>query len=281
MVDYLKDAYEVSIRRACQVAAAPRSSYHYHPRLDRQEHLRGRLKDLAYSRVIYGYRRLHILLQREGWQVNHKRIYRLYTEEGLTLKRRRPKRHKSAVPRNVRIEPKGINDVWTMDFMSDQLADSRRFRILTMLDVYTRENLALIAGQSFRGEDVAAILSRIVEERDTPEYIHCDNGCEFTSKVMDQWAWLNNVRLDFSRPGKPTENAYIESFNGRVRQECLNQHWFTTMDEVQRILDIWRVNYNLERPHSSLGNQSPLEFASSSCKNGKPVNSLNALELTI
>ncbi len=165
--------------------------------------------------------------------------------------------------------------------MSDQLVDSRRFRILTMLDVYTRENLALIAGHSFRGEDVAAILSKIVEERDTPEYIHCDNRCEFTSKVMDQWAWLNNVRLDFSRPGKPTENAYIESFNGRVRQECLNQHWFTTMDEVQRILDIWRVNYTLEHPHSSLGNQSPLEFASSSCKNGKPVNTLNALELTI
>ncbi len=165
--------------------------------------------------------------------------------------------------------------------MSDQLADSRRFRILTLLDVYTRECLALMADRSIRGSDVVAVLSGIVEERETPEYIHCDNGSEFTSKVMDQWAWLNNVRLDFSRPGKPTDNAYIESFNGRVRQECLNQHWFTTMDEVQRILDIWKVNYNLERPHSSLGNQSPLEFASSSCKNGKPVNTLNALELTI
>lgn len=281
MAGYLREAYEVSIRRACEVATVPRSSYQYHPRLDRQEHLRVRLKDLAYSRVSYGYRRLHILLQREGWQVNHKRIYRLYTEQGLTLKRRKPKRSKSAVPRNVRIKPKGINNVWTMDFMSDQLADGRRFRVLTVLDVYTRECLALVAGQSIRGTDVAAVLSRIVEERETPEYIHCDNGCEFTSRAMDQWAWLNNVRLDFSRPGKPTENAYIESFNGRVRQECLNQHWFTTMDEVQRILDLWKVNYNLERPHSSLGNQSPWEFASSSCKNGKPINILNALELTV
>ena len=169
--------------------------------------------------------------------------------------------------------------VWTMDFMSDQLADGRRFRVLTVLDVYTRECLALVAGQSFRGSDVAEILSRMVEERETPEYIHCDNGCEFTSKIMDQWAWLNNARLDFSRLGRLTENAYIESFNGRIRQECLNHHWFTTMDEIQRILDICRVNYNLERPHSSLGNQSPREFASSSCKNSKPIYTLSALEL--
>ncbi len=209
MVGYFRDAYEVSIRRACEVATAPRSSYHYRSRLDRQDHLRVRLKDLAYSRVSYGYRRLHILLRREGWQVNHKRVYRLYTEEGLTIKRRKPKRHKSAVPRNVRIKPKSINNVWTMDFMSDQLADGRRFRIMTLLDVYTRECLSLMAGRSIRGRDVAAILNRVVERRETPEYIHCDNGSEFTSKIMDQWAWLNNVRLDFSRPGQPTDNAYI------------------------------------------------------------------------
>lgn len=238
-----------------------------------------RLRDLAYSRVSYGYRRLLILLQREGWKINHKRVYRLYSEEGLTLKRRKPKRHKSSVPRNVRIEPKGMNDVWTMDFMSDQLVDGRRFRILTVLDVYTRECLALVAGQRFRGADVANILSRLVEERERPEYIHCDNGCEFTSKIMDQWAWLNDVRMDFSHPGKPTENAYIESFNGRVRQECLNLHWFTDMDEVQARLAVWRGEYNLQRPHSSLGNVSPTEYARSYRKKRKPVKALRTLEI--
>ncbi len=238
-----------------------------------------RLRDLAYSRVSYGYRRLHILLQREGWMINQKRVYRLYSEEGLTLKRRKPKRHKSLVPRNVRIDPKGKNDVWTMDFMSDQLVDGRRFRILTVLDVYTRECLALVAGQRFRGVDVANTLSRLVEERERPEYIHCDNGCEFTSKMMDQWAWLNDVRMDFSRPGKPTDNAYIESFNGRVRQECLNLHWFTDMDEVRARLVVWRVEYNLERPHSSLGNATPWEYARSYRKKRKSVKALNALEI--
>ena len=279
MVDYLRATYDASVRRACEVATAPRSSYHYHPRLDRQEHIRIRLRDLAYARVSYGYRRLLVLLKREGWEINHKRVYRLYTEEGLTLKRRKPKRHKSAVTRNTRIEPQDPNDVWTMDFMSDGFSDGHRYRILTVLDVYTRECLALEAGQSFRGADVVEVLGQIAKERETPGYIHCDNGCEFTSRVMDQWAWLNGVRLDFSRPGKPTDNAYIESFNGRVRQECLNQHWFTTLDEVQAILDLWKVDYNLERPHSSLGNLSPLEFASSSHKNRKTVNTLEAFEL--
>ena len=240
-----------------------------------------RLRDLAYSRVSYGYRRLHILLQREGWMINHKRVYRLYSEQGLTLKRRKPKRHKSSVPRNVRIEPKGINDVWTMDFMSDQLVDGRRFRILTVLDVYTRECLVLVAGQRFRGADVVNILSRLVEERERPEYIHCDNGCEFTSKIMDQWAWLNDVRMDFSRPGKPTENAYIESFNGRVRQECLNLHWFTDMNEVQARLAVWRVEYNLERPESSLSYLSPWDYANNNQVKRVVINSLNTLEIAV
>ena len=281
MVSYLREAYQVSIRRACEVAITARSSYHYRSHKDRQDHLRMRLRDLAYSRITYGYRRLHILLQREGWRINHKRVYRLYGEEGLTLKRRKPKRHKSSVPRSVRIEPEGKNDVWTMDFMSDQLVDGRRFRILTVLDVYTRECLALVAGQSFRGADVVNILRNIVEERERPDYIQCDCGCEFTSKIMDQWAWLNDVRMDFSRPGKPTENAYIESFNGRVRQECLNLHWFADMDEVQARLVAWRVEYNLERPHSSLSNLSPWEYANNYREKREFINSLNTMEIAV
>lgn len=243
--------------------------------------MRIRLRDLAYSRVSYGYRRLHILLQREGWAVNHKRVYRLYTEEGLTIKRRKPKRYKSAVPRKIRVEPTGMNDVWTMDFMSDAFADGHRYRIFTALDIYTRECLALEARQRFSSAEAVNILTRLVEERNRPEYIHCDNGSEFTSKIMDQWAWLNNVQLAFSKPGKPTDNAYIESFNGRVRQECLNQHWFSNLDEVQACLNVWKADYNLVRPHSSLGYLSPREYASASQEKCKPVKPLKTLEIAI
>lgn len=281
MVTNLVEVFTVSIRRACDVSLSPRSTHRYRSRKDRQENLRIRLRDLAYSRISYGYRRLHILLQREGWQVNHKRVYRLYTEEGLTIKRRKPKRYKSIVPRKIRIEPAGINDVWSMDFMSDALADGHRYRVFTVLDVYTRECLALEARQRFNGLEVTNILTRIVKERNQPEYIHCDNGSEFTSKLMDQWAWLNDIQLAFSTPGKPTENAFIESFNGRVRQECLNQHWFNDLDEVQAHLDIWKADYNLERPHSSLGYLSPNDYASHYQEKCKSVKPLDILEMAV
>jgi len=230
--------------------------------------------------VSYGYRRLHILLQREGWIINHKRVYRIYSEEGLALKRRKPKRHKALAARHIREKAKGIGDSWTMDFLSDQLVNGRRFRILTIIDIYSRECLALISGKSIKGSDVVNVLNNIVEERDPPKYIHCDNGSEFTSRAMDQWAWFKGVRLDFSRPGKPTDNAYIESFNGRVRQECLNLHWFTTMDEVETELNLWKLDYNMERPHSSLNNQSPHDFATQYRKESKLQKSIKTLELT-
>lgn len=281
MVSYLVETFVVSVRRACSVYLAPRSTHKYHSRKDRQDNLRIRLRDLAYSRVSYGYRRLHILLQREGWQVNHKRVYRLYTEEGLTIKRRKPKRHKSVVPRMIRIEPAGINDVWTMDFMSDGLSGGHRFRVFAVLDVYTRECLALEARQRFNGVEAANILTRIVKERNRPEYIHCDNGSEFTSKFMDQWAWLNEIQLAFSTPGKPTENAYIESFNGRVRQECLTLHWFNDLDEVQACLDVWKAEDNLDRPHSSLGYLSPSQYVSLYQEKCKEVKQVKTLEIAI
>ena len=279
-MNYLCEAYEVSKRHACEVAMMPRSTYHYKSRLGRQELLRMRLKDLAYSRVSYGYRRLLILLRREGWMVNHKRIYRLYVEEGLTLKRRKPKRHKAYAARHIRVEPTGLNDIWSMDFMSDQLADGSRFRVFTVIDIYTRECLALVASRKFRGSDVVKVLSALKNDRELPDHIFCDNGTEFTSKIMDQWAWFNGVQLDFSRPGKPVDNAYIESFNGRVRQECLNLHWFTEMDEVISTLEIWKMEYNMIRPHSSLGYLSPVEYARSYREKRKPVNALKSLEIT-
>ena len=238
-----------------------------------------RLKELAYTRVSYGYRRLHILLLREGWQINHKRVYRIYKEEGLTLKRRKPKRYRSLVARHVREQAGGVDDIWTMDFMSDQLADGRRFRVLTVVDVYSRECLALVAGQRMTGADVVEALTELAVDRNAPKYIHCDNGSEFTSRIMDKWAWFNGVRLDFSRPGKPTDNAYIESFNGRVRQECLSLHWFTNLDEVRAALELWKLDYNMERPHSALGNQSPHEYATRYRKECQPDKAMKRLEL--
>jgi len=165
--------------------------------------------------------------------------------------------------------------------MSDQLSDGRRYRILTILDIYTRECLALQVGQRLTGSHVSNVLTRLVQERDKPEYIHCDNGSEFTSKVMDQWAWLNDIRLDFSTPGKPTENAYIESFNGRVRQECLNLHWFSSLDEARKRLSFWKAEYNMDRPHSSLGNISPSEYATNCHRKKESTNPLKLLELAV
>jgi putative transposase len=168
--------------------------------------------------VSYGYKRLHILLRREGWRVNHKRIYRLYGEEALELRRRRPGRRKSAVVRGPRLVPGGPNEVWGMDFMHDTLVDGRLLRVLTLIDSYTRECLALAARTQFRGEDVAAVLQHIGTSRPLPARITVDNGTEFTSRALDAWAYWNRVQLDFSRPGKPVDNCLIEAFNGSLRR---------------------------------------------------------------
>ena len=164
--------------------------------------------------------------------------------------------------------------------MSDQLADGSRFRVLTVIDIYTRECLVLVASRKFRGSDVVKVLSALKDDRELPAHIFCDNGTEFTSRIMDIWAWFNGVGLDFSRPGKPVDNAYIESFNGRVREKCLNLHWFTEMDEVKSILEIWKMEYNMIRPHSSLGYLSPVEYARSYREKRKPVNALKSLEIS-
>ncbi len=237
-----------------------RSSIRYRSVRPSQEPLRVRLHDLASVRVRYGYRRLHVLLRREGWPINHKRTYRLYTEEGLTLKRKRPKRHRSATTRVERPAASIPNERWCMDFMSDTLADGRRLRLFTVLDTCTRECLAIDVGSSFRGLDVARVLTRLGLDRGLPEKITCDNGSEFTSRVMDHWAYQNRVKLDFSRPGKPTDNAHIEAFNGRFRQECLSQHWFLDLIDARRTVNSWREDYNNHRPHSALDNRTPVGY---------------------
>jgi putative transposase len=213
-VDDLRVVWRVSIRRACAVLLASRSSYHYKSRRPSQATLRKRIREIAETRVRYGYRRIHVLLRREGWEVNAKRVYRLYTEEGLQLRNKTPKRKVSAKLRGDRSSPHGPNDVWSMDFMSDQLFDGRRIRILTLVDAYTQVSPAVDARMRYRGSDVVDTLERVAKIYGSPKSIRVDNGPEFISKELDLWAYMNGVELDFSRPGKPTDNAYIESFNG-------------------------------------------------------------------
>jgi putative transposase len=203
---------------------------------------------------------MYVLLRREGWTVNHKRVYRVYREECLGLRRKKPKRRRAAMARQPRLTLTRTNERWAMDFMSDALANGQQLRVLTVLDAYTRECVALEVGTQFRGSDVARVLTRVAAQRGRPAVIACDNGTEFTSRALDHWAWTHAVQLDFSRPGKPTDNATIESFNASVRRECLSQHYFSTLSEAEVVLRAYRAEYNDERTHSSLGDQTPTEF---------------------
>ena len=220
-----------------------------------------RIKEIAATRVRYGYKRIHVLLQREGWRVNHKRIHRLYCEEGLNLRVKKSKRQKRAAQRRIRTEPWALNESWSMDFVSDSLFDGRRFRGLTLVDNFSRECLGIKVDQSIKGSHVAELLEETIIKRGVPKSIRVDNGPEFVSKALDQWAYQNQVALDFSRPGKPTDNALIESFNGSFRDECLNVNWFLSLHDAKDKIEEWRQDYNDFRPHSSLGNMTPGDFA--------------------
>jgi putative transposase len=210
--------------------------------------------------VRYGYRRLHVLLRREGWHVNDKRVYRLYRLEGLGLRLKHRRKRVSAVrvPLPPATKP---NERWAMDFMTDSLYDGRRFRMLTLVDTATRECPAIEVGQSLTGPRVVAVLNRLKVIRDLPRSISVDNGPEFISKALDAWAHEHGVYLEFSRPGTPTDNAYIEAFNGRLREECLDQQWFASLEDARRIIEDWRQDYNTDRPHGALGNLTPQAFA--------------------
>jgi putative transposase len=237
-----------------------RASLRYQGHRDPQDALRMRLREVAASRVRFGYRRLTVLLRREGWRVNAKRIYRLYTEEGLTVRTK----HRTKAASRARVPQPGAtapNQRWSMDFMSERVADGRGFRILTVMDQFTRECLCLVADQSLTGKKVAEALEPVVMHRGAPRSITVDNGSEFASRVMDAWAYRHGIQLDFIRPGKPVENGFIESFNGRLRDECLNVEVFFTLDDVQEKLARWRTDYNLLRPHSALQDQAPVSFA--------------------
>lgn len=258
VVAWAQEAYRLSQRRACRAVSAPRSSVRYRSIKPSREPLRRRLRELAAVRLSWGYQRLHILLRREGWRINRKLTYRLYTEEGLTLKRVRPKRRKSAVRREGRPTTTAADQRWAMDFIHDTLADGRTIRILSVVDVHSRECVALQARQSFRGEDVGAVLNTVALVRPLPAVISVDQGTEFMSKALDHWAYHHQVQLDFSRPGKPTDNAHVEAFHGSLRRECLSQHWWASPEEVQRTVDAWKEDYNNVRPHSGLAHEPPV-----------------------
>jgi putative transposase len=259
-VQWVRERYGVSERRACRLVGIGRSRLRYRSRPHREEEsLRRRLRELAAARPRFGYRRLHVLLRREGVIVNHKRIERLYRAEGLVVRRRTRKR----VARDGRGRaalPERPNQQWGIDFVSDALAWGRRIRLFTVVDVFTREVLAIEVDTSLPGGRVVRVLERLAVERGAPDEIVLDNGPELAGKAVDQWAYERGVWLRFIEPGKPVQNAFVESFQGRLRDECLDRHWFVGLGDARHIIEAWRQDYNRARPHSALGYRPPAEF---------------------
>ncbi len=261
--------YKTPIRQCCRVLMIPASVYYYksHRREDRP--LRKRIREIADTRIRYGYRRIHTLLRREGWTDNHKRTYRIYREEGLNLRSKRPRRNKSAAHRLERPLLTELYQCISMDFVSDALYDGKKFRSLTVVDNYSRECLAIHVGKSLKGYDVVGVLEQLrIGQGILPKRIQTDNGSEFISKEMDRWAYQHKVTMDYSRPGRPTDNPYVESFNGSFRDECLNAHWFLSLEDAMEKIETWRIEYNQYRPHSSLNDMTPAEFVEACKKEG-------------
>ena len=252
---------KISERRACQLVGLSRTVLHYESKAQPANmQLQARLIELAGERRRFGYRRLHALVRREGILANHKRIYRLYREAGLAV-RRRKRRHGVAVERQALESSLELNQVWSMDFVSDALANGRRIKVLTIVDDFSKEAVDLVADFGISGQYVTRVLDQAARFRGYPKAIRTDQGPEFTGKALDQWAYKHGVQLKMIQAGKPTQNAFIESFNGRFRDECLNDHWFTTLGEARILIAAWRRDYNQCRPHSSLDYQTPAEFA--------------------
>ena len=259
VVTYLRRTHRLSERKACVLAGTSRTGYRHTPKASNDEPLQTRLKELAVQYPRYGYLMLHSLLKKEGLVVNKKRTYRLYNAEGLQV--RTKKRKKLVRPRMPITVPIASNLRWSMDFVSDQLANGRRFRVLNIVDDHSREVVGQLTAFSITGHQVARFLGQLKESRGLPNEIVCDNGTEFTSQAMFFWSKERKVRLGFIQPGKPTQNAFVESLNGKFRNECLNQHWFRSIEEARTTIDAWRHHYNHVRPHSSLGYLSPVAFA--------------------
>ena len=260
-MDYVVHHYGLGVRRACQLVKQTRSTHYYCSVKDRRPELRARMRELARIRIRYGYRRLYVLLRREGWQQGRNQSFRFYQEEGLQLRSKLPRRRKMVATRRQRVQPMSVNQVWGLDFVHDQMVDGRGFRALTVVDLFSREALAIHVGQRLRGEQVVEVLNRLVARRCAPKYVFVDNGSEFTGQMLDLWAYHHHVTIDSSRPGKPTDNYFVETFNGSNRDECLNVHWFETVEDAQAISEAWRRDYNETRPHMAHHDATPEEFA--------------------
>lgn len=258
LVDEMRGEWSVSIRRACQVLLFDMSSYHYRSRRPGQAVLETRIKEICQTRVRYGYRRVHVLLRREGWRINHKKTYRVYREMGLQLRNKTPRRRVKAKLRDDRQVATRPNETWAMDFVHDQLATGRKIRVLTVVDTFSRYSPAIDPRLSYRGEDVVRVLDKVCADVGYPMMIRVDQGTEFVSRDLDLWAYARGVTLDFSRPGKPTDNAFIEAFNSRFRAECLNAHWFMSLEDARQKMEAWRRYYNEERPHGAIGQKAPI-----------------------
>ncbi|MEQ8249555.1 MAG: IS3 family transposase [Alphaproteobacteria bacterium] len=254
------DVHGLSERRACRLASLDRSTYQYRKRSDGDAVLRQRLRALAGERRRFGYRRLGILLAREGWQVNHKKLFRLYREEGLAVRRRRSRKRALGTRRPILV-PDRVNQRWSLDFVSDALSDGRRFRALCVVDDHSREALAIVVDRSLSGRRVVRALDEMIGWRGRPEMVVSDNGTELTSHAVLEWCQDTGIEWHYIAPGKPMQNAFVESFNGRLRDECLNENLFSNLAEARRLIEDWRADYNLHRPHTSLGGLAPAAYA--------------------
>lgn len=258
LVDAICEEWDVSIRHACRVLEFDTSSYHYKTRRAGQAEIEHRIREICATRVRYGYRRVHVMLRREGWPLNQKKTRRIYRELGLQLRNKTPKRRVKAKLRDDRKVATRPNETWAMDFVHDQLATGTKLRVLTVVDTFSRVSPAIVPRITFRGTDVVEVLERVCREMGFPATIRVDQGTEFVSRDLDLWAYQRGVTLDFSRPGKPTDNAFIEAFNGRFRAECLNAHWFVNLADACQKMEDWRKYYNEERPHGAIGQKPPI-----------------------
>lgn len=254
------ETHGLSERRACRLARLDRSTFQYRKRDAGDERLRERLRDLAGERRRFGYRRLGILLAREGLNANHEKLYRIYREEGLAVRRRRGRKRATGTRRPMLL-PSGANQRWSLDFVSDALTDGRRFRTLCVVDDFTREALAIVVDTSLSGVRVGRELDRIIARRGRPAMIVSDNGTELTSHAILRWQKERGVEWHYIAPGTPQQNGFVESFNGRLRDECLNEHLFTALAEARTLIEAWRIDYNTCRPHTSLGGLAPAIYA--------------------
>lgn len=257
---WIQETFQIAVARACRLTGLARATWYRKRTARDQSALRLRIRELAMARPRFGYLRIHVLLRREGWLVNKKRVRRLYRLDGLQVRMRVRRRKHMALHRGPAPMPTGPEQRWSMDFVHDQLFDGRPFRVLTVVDQWSRQSPVLEAGTSFTGRDVVTVLDRLLAGGRAPRSITVDHGTEFMSKALEAWAFYRSVQLDFTRPGKPTDNSHIESFNGRLRDECLNVHQFTSLADAQAKLEAWRVDYNQRRPHGSLGHLTPSEF---------------------